>query len=61
MVSIEGIVPLFIRPGDLHVCTWIGTVENFAVDLVLGTLFMDRCIRGMFPAERKIFSLYSSQ
>lgn len=52
-VNIEGIVPLFIRPGHLHLGALFGFVKNLAVDELLGTSFVYQCIRLIFLAEQK--------
>lgn len=39
--SKEGILLLFISIGDLHVGVWFGIVENFALNMLLETLFID--------------------
>lgn len=54
VVSVERIEPLFVLMGDLRVCIWFGVVKNLVIDLLLGTSFINRCIRGVFPSERKI-------
>lgn len=54
VVSIEGIVSPFVPRGDLHLRAWFGLVANLAVDVLLGTSFINRCIKGIFPSERKI-------
>lgn len=45
--------------GDLHACTWLGIVKNLAVEQFLGTSYIDRYIRGVFPAEPKIMTIHS--
>lgn len=59
-VNIEGIVPLPIRTSNLHLHAWFGTVEDLAVDVLLGMSFIERCVRGILPTERKIVSWHSS-
>lgn len=54
VVSMEGIGPLFVRIGDLHMHALFGVVENLAVDMILGTSFIDCSVRGLFSSERKI-------
>lgn len=58
-VNVEGVIPMFVRIGDLRVRAWFGVVENLAVDILVGTSFIDRCIRGIFPTERKIVPWHS--
>lgn len=59
VVSVDGIVPLFVHLGDLRVCTWFGVVDNLAVNLLLGTSFIDPCIGEIFPTERKVVPRHS--
>lgn len=59
VVSGEFILPLFVRMGDLCVYAWFGVIRNLAVDVVLGTSFIDSCIRGIFPSERKVVPRHS--
>lgn len=58
-MNIEITVQLFIRMGYLHIRTWYGIVENLAVDILLRTLFINRCIRRIFPTERQIVPCHS--
>lgn len=53
-VKTESIVPLLIRTGDLRVSTLFRSFENLAVKVLLGTTFIDRCIRSTLPNERKV-------
>lgn len=50
---------MFVRMGDLCVHDWLGIVESVPVDVLVGTSFTDRCIRGTFPMERKIIPWHS--
>lgn len=43
IVSVEVIVPLYVRIGYLKIGAWFGIIENLAVDKLLGTSFIDRC------------------
>lgn len=52
--SIKRIVPLFVGIGNLLVHAWFAIVEILAVHLLLGMLFTDQYIQGIFPTERKI-------
>lgn len=33
-----------IRIGDLRKCTWFAEIKSVAVDMILGTSFLDHCI-----------------
>lgn len=51
---IKGVITLHLRPGDLCTRIWIGIAPQPAVNMLLGTVFIDCSIRGMFPSERKV-------
>lgn len=45
----------------LTVRTWFGAVENVAVAILLGKTYnIDRCIKGIFPMDRKFVLLHSA-
>lgn len=46
VVSIEAILPLFVRTSNPRVHGWFGVVKNLAVDVLLGTSFIVCGIRG---------------
>lgn len=52
--NIESIWPLFTCIGDLCVRAWFRIVDNLAVDILLGTSFIDRCIQRTFRTECEI-------
>lgn len=54
VATVEVIVPLFVRMGDLRVRTWFGVAKILTLDGMLGTSCTDRCILGIFPTEREI-------
>lgn len=53
-VNIEFIIQLCISMGDLCMSAWFGLVKKHAVDVLLGTWFIDPCLPGMVPTKRKI-------
>lgn len=59
VVSVKSIVPLFVGVADSCVRAWFATFENLPVDGFLGTSLIDRCIRRIFPTERKVFPWHS--
>lgn len=59
VLSVEGIVPAFLRMGDLRVCPLFRVLDNLAIEVLLRSLFIDRCIRGVFPSDRKIVPWHS--
>lgn len=54
VVNVEGNVTLFVRIGDLLVRACFEIFENIPVDVLIGRSFIDQCIRGLFPTERKV-------
>lgn len=40
--------------GELYLRTWLGIVDNIAVDLLLETSYIDRYIRAILPGEQKL-------
>lgn len=53
VVSVKGIVVLFVRMGDLRVHAWFRVVQNLAVYVLPWTKLIDRCTRAVFPSARK--------
>lgn len=47
-VRSEGVIQLYLQTGDLDIRVWFRVVEDLAVDILLGTSFIDRNIQGMF-------------
>lgn len=52
-VTIKGLISLHVCMEYLHADAWFVIVENLAMDPLLGTSYVSRCILGLFPAERK--------
>lgn len=50
---------LHVRLGDLRVEVWFGIVHNLAVDILIGTPFIDCFTRGIFLAECKVVPWHS--
>lgn len=50
----EGTILLHNRLGDLWIRVWFGIVDNLVIDILFGTLFIDRFICRIFPAEGKV-------
>lgn len=46
---------LFVKIGELRIRVWFGVVENLAIYILLGTLFIDKYIREIFSSERNFF------
>jgi hypothetical protein len=53
-LTILGLLPLYVRMGDLKVKVWFAVTQDLCARVLLGTPFIDRFIKGMFPPERKI-------
>lgn len=58
-VHINGIVTMFERIGDLRVRSWFRVFEIIPVGVLLGTSFIYRCTRGIFPIKSKVVSCHS--
>lgn len=58
-INVEGTILLHVRLGDLIVRTWFGVVANLAVPLRLGTSYIDRFVKGIFPQYRKVVPFHS--
>lgn len=54
MVKIQGIIPLVEQIEDLQVPIWFRTVQTWAVNVLLRTTYIDKCIRAMFAMEPTI-------
>lgn len=54
VVSIEGTIPLFVHMGTLSVRASFGVVNNLALDVLLGTSFIARRPRRVFPSKQNI-------
>lgn len=52
IVNVEGIVPLYVRIWRFKRTCLVGDSKIPAIDLLLGTSFINRCIRGILPAEK---------
>lgn len=59
VMNVEGIAPLFVCIGHLCVHRGFGIVEYLAKDELLGTLFINQCLRSIYATERKIFPRHS--
>lgn len=46
--------------GDLHDRVWFDIVKTLAVDQLVGTSYIDRFIRGIFPTGWKIVPIHFS-
>lgn len=53
-IHLQGTILLHHQIGNLNTRVWFSIFPNLAVDLLLGTSFVDRFIRGIFPGERKV-------
>lgn len=57
--SVDGIVPEFFCNGVLRVRAGFGVVENLAVEVLFGALFINRCIQAILFLEREVFPRHS--
>lgn len=51
VVSAEGMVFLIVNMREIGVSAWFRVVRKLAIDVLLGMLFIDQCICGMFSSE----------
>lgn len=58
-LSMDGFILLNLRLGDLNTRIWFGVAPHLALDIFLGTAFIDRFIRSIFPSERKVVPWHS--
>lgn len=59
LVHVKGMIMRFVRLGTLHTRVHFGVVDSLAVPLLVGTSFIDRCFKAIFPIERVIFPIQS--
>lgn len=53
-INRKGAIPVFVHIGDLRVRFWLGFLEILAVDLLLRTVFIERCMMGLFKANKRL-------
>lgn len=58
-VSVFGTITLQVTIGDSRVRVVFDVVRNIAVPFLLGTSFIDKFVRGMFPAKQRVVSYHS--
>lgn len=51
---LDGLILLHHHLGELSICIWFGIASNLAVQILLGSLLVDRFIHGSFLPERKV-------
>lgn len=49
-----GTIVFSVRIGKLHNTVWLRMVHNMSVKVLLGTLFIDQCMRRIFPGKRRV-------
>lgn len=59
--TLLGTVLLIVRIENFLVKVWFRIIENSAADILFGTPFIDRYIRGIFPGNRKLYRLTLAQ
>lgn len=57
--KIRGVYPPHVGVGDLRVRVWLEAVGNLAISVLLGTKFMNRFMKGIFPPEGNILPFHS--
>lgn len=58
-ILLDGTILLFVNIGELRMRVWFGIVEILAVDILLGTSFIERYIRGLFPSDTEVLPWHS--
>lgn len=58
-MKLDGLIFLHLRIGVICICVWPGSGTHLVVGVILNTNFLDRFIRGMFPAERNVVPWHS--
>lgn len=58
-VIVDRVILLHIRIGDVRVKFWFGLVTILSIPLLLGTCFIDRLVKGIFPQEVKVIPFHS--
>lgn len=57
-MKLDGLILLHLLKGDLFTRVWFGISLYLGMNILYGTLLIDRSIREMFPAERKVGQWY---
>lgn len=52
-MRVEKVIPLDVQLGDLRVIVWIGVVTILAVEVLLGTSFIDRFVTMILPLKQQ--------
>lgn len=60
-VSVDGVILLHVLLGELPVKVFFSVVTHLGVPLLLGTSFIDRFVRGIYPQVRKVVSFHPTQ
>lgn len=53
-MAMDGMILQHLRIRNLHTRVWLDIAPRLAVNILLGTSFIDRCILKTFPAERML-------
>ncbi|CAN8062786.1 unnamed protein product [Agarophyton chilense] len=53
-MDIKGIVPLYLQVGKFKVRTWFLVCPNLGAEAILGTSFIDRYIKAIYPGLNKV-------
>jgi len=56
---VEGVILLHVRVGDLCVKVWFGVVPVLVTKVLLGTTYINRFVRGIFPPEQQVVPFHS--
>lgn len=54
VIKAQGVTPFLLHIGDVQARVCFRFVQNLALNMLLGTMYIDKGIRGIFCMERKI-------
>lgn len=53
-MALSGVLPLYVRIGDMTTRAYFLVARNLAVNAILGTEFIDRHVKGILPKEKRV-------
>lgn len=53
-LRLDGLIILYLCLGDFCILVWFRIASHLALDILLGTVFIDRSMFKIFPIERKV-------
>ena len=58
-ITVDKVVLLMVTIGDTTVPVWFGIVENLAVEVLLGTSFLDKHVKSIEPIQQVVVPIDS--